>query len=455
MNVGTILQKELLAAILSSEEFLLGISANIFQDSVFKKLTETSKEYFKKFEIIPTISHLEHLVDVYFLSEEKPRALEILATLPFPSFFSKEIIKQKIIQASLWKTASNVSEFLADTDMEKYPDKVIQKITELQKWSEDILVVGNTDEEFSEVFSGVEERTKHRVEEETEMIPTLMYEVDKVFSGGVERGTLNCILGASGQGKSIFLVNIAWGAAVAGYDVYFVTLEISTKKTLDRIDMRACGMLSTELKCDFQKIKQKYDIYKNSLNVGNIYVQYLSNANVYTIKNQIKKLKRRKGKVPSVLIVDYADLLVPLNKTAEMRHQLEHSFKKLRDIAVEENIVAWTASQLNREGAKKYHKSTNATKEDIAEGWLKVAVCDTVSVLTETGLFLDKVRDNPSKKHVPLHIDLSKMQMKSLPTEASLLPVNTNTGDLFPKKEESVIIKRQKNLLKKFGISEF
>jgi replicative DNA helicase len=453
MNVFQ-LQKELLAAVLTSKEFLMEVSPQIFQDPLIKKLVVNAQRYLKQYEEIPTLSHLVYIADSQFDSSEKTRTGEILETLPFPSKFAKEVIKQKITQASFWETVSQTTNFLADVDMEKSPEKVVKKINELQKWTEDILAYGEEEESFIDFMESTETRVSERLIEEDETIPTLMYGIDKAFCGGPETGTLNCVLGASGQGKSVFLVNVAWGAVVAGYDVYFLTLEISAKKTLDRLDMRACGMDKFTLKTNPLQVKQKLKMYKDTLNIGNIYVQYLSNANIYTIQNQLKKLKQQKGKTPKVLIVDYADLLNHGHGNLELRHQLEKTFQKLRNIAVENNLVVWTASQLNRNGSKKGKQNLYATKEDIAEGWGKVAVCDTVSVLTETGIFLDKVRDDVSHIHVPLFVHLPTMQMRST------YNTNTNTEskeskDLFPEKKESPIVLRHKSLLNKFEKSSF
>lgn len=72
------------------------------------------------------------------------------------------------------------------------------------------------------------------------------------------------------------------------------------------------------------------------------------------IKNLIKISKRKKGISPDIIIVDYADLLVPDSKI-EFRHQQNEIWKGLRGITQEFECLLVTATQTD---AKSYDKTT-------------------------------------------------------------------------------------------------
>ena len=103
-------------------------------------------------------------------------------------------------------------------------------------------------------------------------------------------------------------------------------------------------------------------------------------ASVNDIINDLDILEYSSGFVPDVLIVDYADILKPINSHLENRHQLDETWKTLGRIATERNILVITASQTNRVGAGK----KNLKGTDIAEAFTKTAHVDTLIMIQQT-----------------------------------------------------------------------
>lgn len=101
-------------------------------------------------------------------------------------------------------------------------------------------------------------------------------------------------------------------------------------------------------------------------------VRYLTypaySASVEDIIMQLDNLMYYEHFTPSVLVIDYADIMRPSANTKEYRHQLDDIWKKLRALAQSRNILVCTASQGNRSSI-----SGEVTSESIAEDMRKLA----------------------------------------------------------------------------------
>lgn len=66
------------------------------------------------------------------------------------------------------------------------------------------------------------------------------------------------------------------------------------------------------------------------------------------IKAKLDQLRDRDGWVPDVVCVDYADILAPVNGTAETRDQINTTWMMLRSISMSHACLVITATQTNR-----------------------------------------------------------------------------------------------------------
>ena len=80
------------------------------------------------------------------------------------------------------------------------------------------------------------------------------------------------------------------------------------------------------------------------------------------------------GKLPDMVIVDYADILKPMGNFQERRHQLGTIYEDLRGLAGEFEVPIWTASQANRSALEM--EIIEADK--VAEAYSKVMIADFV-----------------------------------------------------------------------------
>lgn len=96
-------------------------------------------------------------------------------------------------------------------------------------------------------------------------------------------------------------------------------------------------------------------------------------ASVITIRNHIEKLSL-KGFKPSLIVIDYADIMKSTKAYDSLRHELKLVYEELRNLAMEMNIPVWTASQANRDSAN----SDIVGLENMSEAYGKAMVADVV-----------------------------------------------------------------------------
>ena len=84
---------------------------------------------------------------------------------------------------------------------------------------------------------------------------------------------------------------------------------------------------------------------------------------VSEIKRVLDKWKRESGFMADVIIIDYADLLVPESKT-EFRHQQNEIWKNLRGLSQQQNALLITATQTDADSYKKDRLEMGNFSED-------------------------------------------------------------------------------------------
>lgn len=237
--------------------------------------------------------------------------------------------------------------------------------------------------------------------------------IDSITSGGHGRGELGVCIGATGSGKSMALVHFGAAALQEGFNVVHYTLELRDRVIGSRYD--AC---ITNTPLDLLD-KKKDDIRDAIKDVdGQLIVKEYptGQASTQTIKRHLEKIQRRGIKVDAV-IVDYADLLRPVNAQQHKRDNLQAIYEDLRGLAKEFEVAMWTASQTNRQGLNK----EVITMEEISEAFNKCFVSDFIFTLSRTiddknmntgRVFIAKNRNGPDGMVFPIFMDPGRVKIK-------------------------------------------
>lgn len=102
-------------------------------------------------------------------------------------------------------------------------------------------------------------------------------------------------------------------------------------------------------------------------------------ASLADVESDLDALEFMEGFIPDVIVVDYADILIPPDKRLIERSALDSIWKGLKGMAEKRNCLVITASQSNRGAIKK----DNVDQTDVAEDIRKMAHVDAMFGLNQ------------------------------------------------------------------------
>jgi len=272
--------------------------------------------------------------------------------------------------------------------------------------------LGNTDATGHDFFEDFEARFQ-KISRIT--CPTGIKHLDKkdILNGGLARGEIGVIVAPTGCGKSHFLVHVGAEALKIGKNVLHYTFELSETAVGIRYDSNICNIPSNEVLENKEKVKKIYEEGE----FGRLIIKEYptGSASVVTIRNHIEKLMM-KNFIPSVIIIDYADIMRSTRQYDSLRHELKLIYEELRNMAGEFNIPVWTASQSNKEGSDKDVVGLT----NMGESYGKAQVADVVLGLSRKEaekssglgrLFIAKNRAGRDGVLFPVKIDTAKSKL--------------------------------------------
>ncbi len=267
-----------------------------------------------------------------------------------------------------------------------------------------------------------------------------------VLNGGLGRGEIGVVVANTGVGKSHYLVAMGAEALRRGKNVVHYTFELTETAVGIRYDSNLCNIPSSNVVENKETILKTYE--ENQF--GRLIIkQYPTGAaSIITIRNHLEKLTMKDFK-PSLLVIDYADIMRSTRTYDSLRHELKLVYEELRNLAMEMNIPIWTASQANRDSAK----SEIVGLENMSEAYGKAMVADVVVSLSRkpmeksTGagrLFVAKNRAGRDGLMFPIRIDtsMSKIEVLDDVQEMSIVDAierdNAGTRDMLKSKWKEI-----------------
>ena len=248
--------------------------------------------------------------------------------------------------------------------------------------------------------------------------PTGISQIDKkdVLDGGLSRGELGVVTAPTGVGKSHFLVHVGCEAMKVGKNVIHYTFELSEKAVGLRYDSNLCDIPSNDIIDRKDEVIKKYD----DDNLGRLIIKEYPTgaATIMTIRNHIEKLLL-KGFVPSLIIIDYADIMRSTRQYDSLRHELKLVYEELRNLSMDMSLPIWTASQANRDASN----ADVVGLENMAEAYGKAMVADVVLSISRkpmeksTGrgrLFVAKNRAGRDGILFPIYLDTATSKIRIL-----------------------------------------
>ena len=273
--------------------------------------------------------------------------------------------------------------------------------------------------------------------------------LDHKLYGGFNKGELNIFAGQSGAGKSLFLQNLALNWANVGMNVIYFTFELSEELSSMRVDSMSTGVASNEI---FKKIDDiDLMVRMQGQKSGKFQLKYMSSgATVNDLRSYLKEYEVQTGTKPDCICVDYLDLLMPISKRvspSDLFIKDKYVSEELRNLAVEQQIVLVTASQLNRASVEE----TEFDHSHIAGGLSKIQTADNVvgiqtsRAMRERGRYLIQLMKTRSSGGVGTKINLAfnidTLRITDLTEEQQAEDQNMTTANVANtiKKRTSVI----------------
>ena len=243
--------------------------------------------------------------------------------------------------------------------------------------------------DFDDAENHVQDSSKFKVKSGFETI-------DHMLGGGWDIQTLNVIMAETNNGKSLWMQNFAVKAADLGYNVLYITLEMSERKVMKRMGaMRLKIPINDYDKAskDVEMIKKKIAALSNtsevggdlfSKKVGKIYTKFWAagTATVGDFDNYIQKLKDKKDIKVDLIIVDYITLVAAVKgaMSDNLYTKGKHLAEGLRACGAKYKCPVITGVQV----AKDAWNSSDITLESVPESKAIAETADTFFAIIRT-----------------------------------------------------------------------
>ena len=281
-------------------------------------------------------------------------------------------------------------------------------------------------------------------------------DLDGITGGGLGKSELGVVIAPTGAGKSMVLVHLGSEALKEGKTVVHYTLELQDTVIATRYDSCITGYPLSDI------INFKEEVYEEIKDIDGALIvkEYpTKSASTNTIRAHLSRLVKR-GITPGMVIVDYADLLKPVQARKEKREELGSIYEELRALSTEFQCPIWTASQTNRSGLS----AEVITMEQISEAFNKCFVADFIISVSRTiedkqnnlgKIFIAKNRNGPDGMVFNIFMDTSNVNIKILPKMPQLngntqtQQVITNPVALDPRAQQQLLKAKYTKLRRK------
>ena len=366
-------------------------------------------EYKREFKVHPTLAIIDTIVNTQLERES-------------PSVVTQ--INQFIIECKNTIEDIEEAEFIKKTSIEfckkqKLKSAILQSVPllknasfeEIQRLLDDALKLGNDTNYGHNYVEDFEARYQPIARD---AISTGWPEIDKIVRGGYGKRELSVVISSTGGGKSMCLVHSGAAALKQDRVVVYYTLELPEETIGKRFDSCLTDIPLDDLYTFKDEVYDKIKKYRGNL----IIKEYPARgASTRTIENHLERLLHD-GIKPSMVIVDYGDLLKPVVSYRNQRTvELEHIYEELRAIAQKLNLTLLTASQSNRTGSQ----AEVITMETIADAYSKCFCADYIYSISNRGkVFVAKNRNGKDGMVFPVVADFSRVSLEILPADEEI-----------------------------------
>ena len=405
-KLNTLNERDLLIGLITSDKFCREVAPILnprqLEIDYSRILAGWIKDYVNNFNVAPKKdilklyrAHVEEVTDESLQDNILTFIEKIAKDFESQKTFNDDYAIQQAIQYLKSRSLKNFSEdidsFITTGDIDK-AEALITKYRKVEKNSGEGVSILDDSEIVLNAFT--EEQDK-------------LFVFDGAFGrlvGDIHREDFVAFLAPMKAGKTFQLIDCGIEALKNGLNVVFFSLEMSRTNMIKRIWKALSGQVTedTELtipyfaedgskwvienKTTLKKASSILEIEKKQKSLkrmfrGGSFKVFAEPAYSLTVESLETKLDdlAHDGFMPDVIIIDYADIMMPSDRNSELRNQLDGIWKRLRAMAQKRKAVVFTASQTNR-GAI----SREVEAEDIAEDIRKLAHVTSMVSISKT-----------------------------------------------------------------------
>jgi len=278
--------------------------------------------------------------------------------------------------------------------------------------------------------------------------------IDSKLYGGFNKGELNIFAAASGGGKSLFLQNLALNWAIAGYNVLYISLELSEELCSMRLDSMLTGYNTKDVFRNVEDVDLK--VRMTGKKAGRLQIVQLPNGiTVNDLTSYMREYEVRTGVKVDAMLLDYLDLMMPAQRKvppSDLFIKDKFVSEELRNFAVEHQLLFATASQLNRSAVEEIEFDHS----HISGGLSKIQTADNVigiftsQAMRERGRYQVQFMKTRSSsgvgQKVDLEFDREGLRITDLEEDAADSETATTSSIYDKLKKKTELVGKSNNL---------
>ena len=278
--------------------------------------------------------------------------------------------------------------------------------------------------------------------------------IDSKLYGGFNKGELNIFAAASGGGKSLFLQNLALNWAIAGYNVLYISLELSEELCSMRLDSMLTGYNTKDVFRNVEDVDLK--VRMTGKKAGRLQIVQLPNGiTVNDLTSYMREYEVKTGVKVDAMLLDYLDLMMPAQRKvppSDLFIKDKFVSEELRNFAVEHQLLFATASQLNRSAVEEIEFDHS----HISGGLSKIQTVDNVigiftsQAMRERGRYQVQFMKTRSSsgvgQKVDLEFDREGLRITDLEEDAADSETATTSSIYDKLKKKTELVGKSNNL---------
>jgi len=339
-------------AIINMADFL---KPEDFYRKTHQEIYSTCLELFQKSEPIDILSVSNRLREKNLLEEIGGNSYltELINSVPTPSHALNyaKIVHRKGILRNLIDASQEIGQiaFNETEDTDVILDKAEKRIFSIAQkgLTQEFVPVKST---LADAFERIDKLSKHQGG--LRGLATGFTDLDNILAG-LQKSDLIILAARPSLGKSALALNFAANIAIhQKIPVGMFSLEMSRDQVVDRLISSLSGVDLWRLRTgrlsaegddnDFARIQQALGI----LSEAPLYIDDAASPTVLQMKAMCRRLQAENGM--GLVIIDYLQLMEPLNPYANPVQQVSENSRALKALARELNIPVLVVSQLSR-----------------------------------------------------------------------------------------------------------